>query len=436
MASSIELTDIVTQGVFARIEQSFRRHFGMGMEMIRPDGTRIRNMCSDDCRPEFCKLILASTAGAKRCRQDRIRSLNFAFETGQPYTSFCHAGIVNVCIPIMDKDIAAGGIFFGKCLWQDLTDEIVADIRKRLAGLRIGAHKILDTARTLPVVPGRNIHTAAEFLFVLLYEVADLDPRVVTWRRQRTRQQAEIGEYIQQSKRDGAETRYPYEAERQLIGKVKIGDRTGAREMLNSILGTIMFQNPGDINILKARLVELLSVLSRAAVESGVDIQLMLAKNVDYINKVINIDNQQDICAWISRALNDFIESVYTSQDAVKMTQIRPAIDFIDTNYDRPLTLADVAKAAFLSVSRLAHLFKEQMGITTIDYLTSVRIGHAKRLLLATEKSCSIICFEVGYNNQSYFTRIFKEIVTMTPRQFRENNKRQTQPLKTRRTAV
>jgi len=436
MASSIELTDIVTGEQFARIERGFQRHFGMGLELVRPDGTRVRKMCSKDCRPEFCKLIQTSVPGSKRCRQDRIRSLNLAFETGQPYISFCHAGIVNVCIPIMDKDIAAGGLFFGKCLWQDLTDEIVADIRKRLAGLRIGAHKLLDTARTLPVVSGREIHKAAEFLFILLYEVADLDPRVVTWRRQRTRQQAEIGEYIQQSKRDGAETRYPYEAERQLIGKVKIGDRTGAREMLNSILGTIMFQNPGDINILKARLVELLSILSRAAVEGGVDIQLMLEKNVDYINKVVNIDNQQDICAWISSALNDFIESVYSSQDAVKMTQIRPAIDFIDIHYDRPLTLADIAKAAFLSVSRLAHLFKEQMGITIIDYLTSVRIDHARRLLLTTEKSCSIICFEVGYNNQSYFTRIFKETVGMTPRQFRENNKRQDHPLKKRRTAV
>jgi len=437
MAPSIELTDIVTGEQFARIERGFRRHFGMGLELVRPDGTRIRKMCSPDCRPEFCHLIQTSVPGSKRCRQDRIRSLNLAFETGQPYISFCHAGIVNVCIPIMDKDIAAGGLFFGKCLWQDLTDEIVADIRKRLAGLRIGSHNLLDTARALPVVTGREIHKAAEFLFVLLYETADLDPRIVTWRRRRTRQQAEIGEYIQQRKKnDLTEARYPYEAERQLIGKVKIGDRTGAKEILNSILGTIMFQNPGDINILKARLVELLSILSRAAVEGGVDIQLMLAKNVDYINKVINVDNQQDICAWISSALNDFIESVYSSQDAVKMTQIRPAIDFIDIHYDRPLTLADIAKAAFLSVSRLAHIFKEQMGITIIDYLTSVRIDHARRLLLATEKSCSIICFEVGYNNQSYFTRIFKETVGMTPRQFRENNKRQDHPPKKRRTAV
>ncbi len=216
---------------------------------------------------------------------------------------------------------------------------------------------------------------------------------------------------------------------------MKIGDRIGAKEILNSLLGAIMFQNPGDLDILKARLVELLSILSRAAVEGGVDIQLLLEKNVGYINKVINVSNQQDICVWISNALNDFIDSVYASQDASKITQVKPAIDFIEGNYDRPITLADVAKAAYLSVSRMAHLFKEQMGITIIDYLTDVRIDHAKRLLLATDKSCANICFEVGYNNQSYFTRTFKELVGMTPRQFRDSNRRET-PAKSKRLAA
>ena len=150
----------------------------------------------------------------------------------------------------------------------------------------------------------------------------------------------------------------------------------------------------------------------------------MLKKNVGYLNKVMNLHSSEELCAWISYALNDFIESVYSSQDSKKITQIKPAIDFIEASYDQPLTLADVAKSAYLSVSRLAHLFKEQMGVTIIDYLTNVRIDHAKRLLLSTDKSCSKICFEVGYNNQSYFTRTFKEIVGMTPRQFRESNRR------------
>ncbi|HOK94833.1 MAG TPA: helix-turn-helix transcriptional regulator, partial [Anaerohalosphaeraceae bacterium] len=84
----------------------------------------------------------------------------------------------------------------------------------------------------------------------------------------------------------------------------------------------------------------------------------------------------------------------------------------------------DIAKSAHLSVSRLAHLFREQMGVTIVDYLTSIRIQHAKRLLLTSENNCTRICYEVGYNNQSYFTRVFKQLVGMTPREFRRQNKR------------
>ena len=271
---------------------------------------------------------------------------------------------------------------------------------------------------------GRQIHRAAEFLFDLLYEVGGFDARVIRWRRERAEQQSEIGEFIQEHKKLGAKWQYPLESERALLQKVKIGDRTGAKEILNSILGTILFKDIGDLGILKVRLLELLSVLSRSAVEGGVDVDVMLEKNLAYVNKVMQIGNQEDLCAWISAALNEFLELVYSSQDARKITQVTPAINYIDANYDKPITLAEIARASHLSASRLAHIFKEQMGITLIDYLTSVRIEQAKELLLATDQSCTEICFQVGYNNQSYFTRTFKSVVGMTPRRFRIQNRR------------
>jgi len=173
-------------------------------------------------------------------------------------------------------------------------------------------------------------------------------------------------------------------------------------------------------------MLELLSILSRAAVEGGVDINKLLSKNLDNINKAMKIDNQEDLCAWISSALNGFLDLVYSAQDARKITQISPAINYIDANFDKQISLADIARAAHLSVSRLAHVFKEQMNITIIDYLTSVRIERAKQLLLATAQSCTEICFQVGYNNQSYFTRTFKDLAGMTPRQFRDRNRRES----------
>jgi AraC-like DNA-binding protein len=98
---------------------------------------------------------------------------------------------------------------------------------------------------------------------------------------------------------------------------------------------------------------------------------------------------------------------------------LRKAVEYLDAHFDQSLTLDILAGRAKLSVSRLAHRFKEETGATLIEYLTWVRIGHAQRLLAETNKSCQKIADEVGYNNQSYFSRAFRRVVGITPRQFR-----------------
>lgn len=424
MANKDQLIKVLTAKKFKKIEGIFRKHFQLGLEISNSRGTQIAELCSNDCEPQYCRIVRSSSTGMKRCRKEHRHSLTIAAQTGQCYISLCHAGIVLVSVPIVDKDKVLGGMFFGKSLWEPVTEVLIEDVKKRLKGLRLDKKKLIRALGSLPVIPGKQIQSSSEFLFDLLYELGGLDARIVRWRRYRSEQQSMINEFIHERKKIGPKWQYPLESERELLSKVKIGDKTGAKEILNSILGTILFHNPGDLGVLKVRMLELLSVLSRSAVEGGVDVNVMLERNLSYINKVMHIDDQADLCAWISIALNEFIELVYSSQDARKATQIRPAINYIDANFDKQISLAEVAKASYLSVSRLAHIFKEQMGITIIDYLTSVRIDRAKQLLLATDQNCTEICFEVGYNNQSYFTRTFKELVGATPRQFRMRNLR------------
>ncbi|MCD4831894.1 MAG: PocR ligand-binding domain-containing protein [Anaerohalosphaeraceae bacterium] len=414
----------LSKETFLKIERTFRNNFPIGLDVCDAVGREFSGFCSKDCEPEFCRMVRNSPAGAKRCMQERKRGLEIAFETGQSYISICHAGIVLVCVPAMDKDEPLGGIFFGKCLWEKPNEALKDEICKRLKGVRIDKKKLAETIDKLAVFSGRKVHEAAEFLFVTLYDTAKLDPHVIHWRRQKSQQQSEISELIYEQKFTAGAGQYPIECEKQLIRKVKIGDRIGAKEMLNMILASIMLRDPGDLAVLKARMLELLSVLSRSAVEGGVDINFLLEKNLDYMTKVMQIDNQPDLCVWINNALNDFLELVYSTQDSSRASQIKPAIDYIEANYREPVNLADIAEAAYLSVSRLSHIFKEQMGVTLVDYLTSVRIEHAKAILISTDKNCTEACFDSGYNNQSYFTRIFKSLVGVTPKQFREMNRR------------
>ena len=109
-----------------------------------------------------------------------------------------------------------------------------------------------------------------------------------------------------------------------------------------------------------------------------------------------------------------------------KADKIKAAAEFIEAHFDRPIKISDIAYEVNLSAGRLCHLFKKQMGVTPIGYLTNIRIERARKLLLTTDKKCCNLYYEVGFNSQAYFVRRFKEAVGMSPAQFRAANSNPT----------
>ncbi len=109
-------------------------------------------------------------------------------------------------------------------------------------------------------------------------------------------------------------------------------------------------------------------------------------------------------------------------QDQSKADKIKAAAEFVKAYYDQPIKISDIAYEVNLSAGRLCHLFKEQMGVTPIGYLNNIRIERARKLLLTTDKKCCNLYYEVGFNSQAYFAHRFKEVVGMSPAQFRAAN--------------
>ena len=99
--------------------------------------------------------------------------------------------------------------------------------------------------------------------------------------------------------------------------------------------------------------------------------------------------------------------------------RIGPAVEFIQAHYDKPIRLKDIADAAGLSVGRLAHLFREQAGMTPGQYVTLVRIVHVKRLLRETNSRMLEVCEFTGFAGQSYLCEVFKRAVGTTPEAYR-----------------
>ena len=100
-------------------------------------------------------------------------------------------------------------------------------------------------------------------------------------------------------------------------------------------------------------------------------------------------------------------------------SQLKIVIEYIQTHLDRELSLNILASLIHLSSHYFASLFKQSMGISTHKYITQCRMNKAKQLL-RQDFAIAFICQEVGFKNQSHFTRVFRQHFKITPNAYRK----------------
>lgn len=127
-----------------------------------------------------------------------------------------------------------------------------------------------------------------------------------------------------------------------------------------------------------------------------------------------------ELFVLISRALKMEWENSIKSESPKLKELIRIAVNFINNNFEREIALKDIARYVFLSPSYFARVFKEETGVSPINYLLKVRIERAKEMLTDTDQKVSDIALGVGFSNQQRFNAIFKKYTGMTPTQYRK----------------
>ncbi|MGN0311563.1 MAG: helix-turn-helix domain-containing protein, partial [Lachnospiraceae bacterium] len=98
-------------------------------------------------------------------------------------------------------------------------------------------------------------------------------------------------------------------------------------------------------------------------------------------------------------------------------------LDIIKEKYNRNLSLEDICQEVSVSKNYFCYLFKRETGMSLWNYLTVVRLQHARELLEKTDLRSYEIAFQVGYENPSYFSTLFKKYEHMSPNEYREQNR-------------
>lgn len=109
--------------------------------------------------------------------------------------------------------------------------------------------------------------------------------------------------------------------------------------------------------------------------------------------------------------------------EAPKSKNIQLALEYINANYAKQLSLEQVAEQVYLNPDYFSRIFKAETGQTFVNYLTDVRMQHAIRLLENTALRVQTIAQQVGYYNASYFSTAFKKKYGMSPYEYRRKGK-------------
>ncbi len=381
---------------------------------LRPRWMDLEGRCAPVARDPLSAL--------PRARKARVFALHESITRGEPCVFDVAPGVVSWIYPLEDRRIIHGALLGGEARLaaeEEIPDRNAAE---ELAAMGLAPRTADAFLRALPRRTRAEVANAAALLERTFLQISGWKPVLLEENRLRTQQQRQIAEAMEDQKKRGAATAYPFEKERALLAHIRAGDQTGARRVLNDMLGAMYMSSP-RLALLRARAIEMMGHLTRAAVEDSAVMEPLIERNHRWMERLIKARDFEELCRVLTEALDDFIEGICLHGFNRSNTHVGRALDYIAAHYMKRLRLRDVARAAGISPYRLAHLVKENTGQSVIQIVQRVRIQNAVRLLERTDLSSAAIAYEVGYGDQSYFIRHFKRVMGVTPARYRRSRR-------------
>lgn len=144
-------------------------------------------------------------------------------------------------------------------------------------------------------------------------------------------------------------------------------------------------------------------------------------------NYVISVDNSESLLIGYLNIAMFLLKPLLGTKliSNISSGNFEKILNYCINNYREKITLKILSDELHLSAQRISHIFNENMSITIPQYVNSLRISEACRLLAETNDSVSKIFSEVGFESFQTFSRVFYKIMKMNPKQFRESREKE-----------
>lgn len=394
----------------------YRGATGMACFIIDDEGKPYRG----DVPCAFCRL----EKGHERvnCAHVHLYGAYQSERFGGRYFYFCPGSFLHWASPLLEDGRMVGALVGGPALMVE-PDGFFYENLSRFTNAPM--EDIKRVVESMPRITTHQAEAQSRTLFAYAYQLCSTEGNRLRDLMDSETQQRAIGEYIQAIKEETVRSEknmpYPLKKEQDMIQAIQVGDTEEARSLLNEILGAILFNSGNDFSLIRTRVLELLVLLSRAAMDAGADEQMIFGMNYRYIGEINRYNSVEGLTAWLAKVIDRFARMVFDLREIKHADAIFRAIRYLKKHYTRKITLEETAEQAYLSPAYFSKIFKEEMGCGFSAYLNSLRVERSKDFLRNKSIPLIDVAGMVGFEDQSYYTRVFKKTTGLTPGKYRES---------------
>lgn len=352
------------------------------------------------------------------CRKNLSSAGQFTSRLGEPYIFLCKSRLTNIATSLIVDGEFVGYFIAGPIVMGKLRHSVTESF-KSLNNLDSVAESFAKMyANKMKVYEPNDISRIALLFYNSIITSATQDSDYQALRKQNS-QQNRINLDIQNLKKSNVDIEYPYDLEKELIDSVLGGQSEKAVEIVGRLINAFSIMEAGDLEGIKNKALWLFAIILRIASESDNNINQLLDTDLDVINGLSDTENFTEVLELSKSLVQSITDNMLTSIYSGHSQIITKALQYINKGYKDKITLKDIENKLHVNSSYFSTLFKQEMGVTFTDYLNSLKVQYACNLLETTNLSIIDISLSTGFDDQSYFTKVFKKIKGVTPKEWR-----------------
>lgn len=421
------LSDLVDIKTLQEILDAFTTTTGLMANIVDGEGVSIfpRKGIKKCCK--FCRIIYSLEGGKNRCQAAYKRAGKQAALFGEPYIFRCPSGLIEWAAPIVLNGEHVGTIICGQVLMWEPEEFFWIELRKMNQAITDDFEELFEAVGELAIVTGNQVQASAYLLYVVANYIMKAGwenfEQSREFARQRTLYHAEIENHkSREEQADKSDSRSLIDEDEIIVQLQQ--NRKKAKAYLEGLISGLRYEAHQNLAPMRAKMTELLVVLSRVVNRIGPAMAPILQINDHAIGQIYQTTSQENISVITSKAVDAYLEQLEVAAVKPENPNIALMTNYIENHYPDNLTVEAIADAACLSPGYAGRIFKEQLGLPIMDYVLKVRIEKSKKLLLNPHYQIQAIAEKVGYGDAGYFTKVFRKFEGITPTQFRKVHKR------------